>query len=394
MRNESAAQASDLDTSPAPEHERGGSRVKKAAVLTFINTVSGQYRWWDEFPAMIGDALRRASVEHICFRRDYDAFSTEPPGARHPTPEGALGDMRWLRENVRPLATPFEKVIFHTHGHYQPVWLGNEVLHHGGARWFWTEHRISTAQRFDGLRKAARTMAQGVGLLPHRLYGVSHAGAARLRQQFRSTSVRCIRTGIRLLPQAQRTPPRGALTPRRALFVGRLIPEKGLWPLLHAFRVLKERNVDATLTLVGGGPLEHIEQLERFIEDGKLRDRINVAGFQRDICRFYREADFLIIPTLVPEALGMVSLEARMHALPVIYSRRGGLPETQIDGITGLGLAQVTPEEIADTVVRLQSDPAGYAEMSRRAPAGLEEFSIEAMVDAYVRDYLEELASL
>lgn len=40
------------------------------------------------------------------------------------------------------------------------------------------------------------------------------------------------------------------------------------------------------------------------------------------------------------------------------------------------------------------SDPARYAEMCRRAPIGLEEFSIKRMVDAYVRDYLDELAAL
>ncbi len=363
----------------------------RAAVLSFINTTSGRYRWWDDFPAMIGERLQRAGVEHICFRRDYDESSTEPPEARHPTPERSLGDVRWLRENVRPLAGGFEKVIFHTHGHYQPIRLGREVLHHGRARWFWTEHRISEARRFDRLRKSARGLGQVLGLLPHRVYGVSDAGAARLRQQFRPASVRCIRTGVHLLPQPGRAAARGALTPRKALFVGRLIEEKGVWPLLRAFVILKNRNVDAKLTLVGPGALQEVQS---FVDENMLGDRVRLVGHQRDTGPFYREADFAIVPTLVPEALGMVSLEARMHGLPVIFSRRGGLPETQIEGVTGLGLAEVTPEEIADQVVLLQSDPGRYAEMSRRAAIGLEEFSIERMVDAYVKEYLDELASL
>jgi glycosyltransferase involved in cell wall biosynthesis len=83
-----------------------------------------------------------------------------------------------------------------------------------------------------------------------------------------------------------------------------------------------------------------------------------------------------------------------MRGIPVIYSRRGGLPGTQIDGETGLALAEVTPEEIAAKVVQLVSDPVRYAAMCRRAPEGLEEFSIEAMVDAYIKDYLEEFASM
>ena len=363
--------------------------MKPAAVLTFINTSSGRYRWWDEFPAMVGEGLRRAGVEHICFRRDYDDSSTEPPEARHPTPEGSLGDLRWLRENVRPVAAGFEKVIFHTHGHYQPILLGRETWHHGRARWFWTEHLIADPARLEWLRKSARSLGQRLRLFPDRVFGVSEAGASRLRKQFRASSVKCIRTGVRLVPKTPRTDiPQ---VPRKALFVGRLIEEKGFWPLLRALALLKDRNVEVTLTLVGPGPLQEIQA---FIDANMLTERVHLAGYQKDLAPFYRQADFVIVPSLWLEALGMVSLEARMYGLPVIYSRRGGLPETQTDGVTGLGLPEVTPEAIADQVVRLQSDPHRYAEMSRRAPMGLEVFSIERMVDAYVTEYLEELASL
>jgi glycosyltransferase involved in cell wall biosynthesis len=179
--------------------------------------------------------------------------------------------------------------------------------------------------------------------------------------------------------------------PRKALFVGRLIEEKGFWPLLRAFIILRQRNVDVSLTLVGPGPLEEIQA---FIDANQLTERVHLAGFQRDPGRFYAAADFVIVPSLWLEALGMVSVEARMYGLPVIYSRRGGLPRTQVDGLTGLSLAEVTPEHIADRVVALVSDPQRYTEMCRRALDGLDEFSIERMVEAYVRDYMLELASL
>src|SRR5262249_45918482 len=154
-------------------------------------------------------------------------------------------------------------------------------------------------------------------------------------------------------------------------FVGRMIPEKGFWQLLDAFVLLRERQVDVTLTLVGPGATDDVD---RFIAERGLGDRVRVAGYQKNVEPVYRQADFAIVPTVCLEALGMVSLEARMYGLPVIYSRRGGLPETQIAGVTGLALDDVTPAAIADAVVALRSDPARYAEMSRRAPLGLEEF--------------------
>jgi glycosyltransferase involved in cell wall biosynthesis len=225
--------------------------------------------------------------------------------------------------------------------------------------------------------------------MPGRLYGVSEAGAARLQQQFLPSSVRCIRTGVRLGAGAVRE--QIPAVPRKALFVGRLIEEKGFWPLLRAFVLLRDRNVDVTLTLVGPGPLPEIQS---FIDASGLREMVHLAGYQKDPGPFYAEADFVVVPSVWLEALGMVSLEARMRGLPVIYSRRGGLPGTQIDGVTGLALAEVTPEEIAAKIVQLVSDPPRYAEMCRRAPEGLDEFSIETMVGSYVSDYLSQLSSL
>lgn len=363
--------------------------VRPAAVVTFFNTTSGQYRFWDEFATMIGERLRPKGVENFCFRRDYGADAPEPPEARHPTPEGALGNRRWLRENVRPIAAEFEKVIFHTHGHYQPIWLGAEVLTHGRASWFWTEHLIADPGKHEGFKKLARSAAQRLALFPQRLYGVSEAGATRLREQFNPSSVRCIRTGVRLLaePPAREIP----AVPRRGLFVGRLIEEKGFWPLLKAYVLLRKRDVDVTLTLVGPGPLDEIQ---KFIDDNGLHDHVKLAGYQKSTGPFYKEADFVIVPSVWLEALGMVSVEARMHGLPVIYSKRGGLPGTQVDGVTGLALDSVTPEEIAAKITSLVSDPARYAEMCRQAPKNLSEFSIEHMVDSYIRDYQEELARL
>src|SRR5262245_8348523 len=128
--------------------------MKRTCVITFFNTTSGQYRFWDDFATGIGARLRKHGVENICFRRDYNEQSAAPPDARHRAPEGALGDRSWLREQVRPLANRFQKVIFHTHGHYQPIWLGPEVWHHGHARWFWTEHLIADPGKKERLKQA------------------------------------------------------------------------------------------------------------------------------------------------------------------------------------------------------------------------------------------------
>ena len=362
----------------------------RRAVFSFINVTSGRYRWWDEFPLMLGRQLAAAGIDHICYYRDYDDASPQPAEFRHPTPEGALADARWLERNVRPLAAGYEQVILHTHGHYRPIELWRETRQHPHARWFWTEHQISEPRRFDLLRKFARGVGQSAGRFPTRLFGVSEAGAARLRQQFRASTVRCIRTGIHVNDPIIRRADANIRVPRKALFVGRLIPEKGIWPLLDAMVQLVKNDEDVHLTLVGRGSTDKIED---YVSRNNLAGHVVLAGHQLDVEPFYRDADFVVIPTLVREALGMVSLEARRFGLPVIYSNRGGLPETQIDGQTGIRLASPTAREIASAIVSLQSDRARYAQMQQRAPLGLEEFSIEKMVQSYVGEYRSAFAA-
>lgn len=363
----------------------------KNAVLSFINVSSGRYRWWDEFPQMLGRRLAAVGIDHVCFYRDYEDASPFAAGSRNPTPEGSLADAGWLEQNVKPMAARYEKVIFHTHGHYRPIKLWREARRHPRARWFWTEHQISEPKRLDSVRKLGRSFGQSLGRFPTRLFGVSEAGAARLKQQFRASTVGCVRTGIHVQSPVIGIPEDNSRVPRKALYVGRLIAQKGIWPLLESIALLQKMGVDLHLTLVGRGMTNEIEA---FVQQNNLSGRVTLAGHQLDVEPFYRDADFVVIPTLVREALGMVSLEARRHGLPVIYSDRGGLPETQIDGQTGLKLARPTAVEIAAAVVALQSDPARYRRMRRRAPIGLEEFSIEKMVQSYVNEYASAFAAL
>lgn len=369
----------------------GNALRMKSAVISFFNVSSGRYRWWDQFPLMLSETLSLTGIEHISFYRDYEAASPRAVCERHVAPEGSLSDIQWLEQNVRPIAGRYERVIFHTHGHYRPIEVWREARRHSRARWFWTEHQISERRRLDGLRKLGRCFGQCVGRFPTRVFGVSEAGAARLKQQFRARTVQCIRTGIDLKAPIGPCDGNGGRVPRKALFVGRLIPGKGIWPLLKAMVLLRKKQAEVHLTIVGRGMTDEID---RYIRENNLAEHVVLAGHQLDVEPYYRDADFVVIPTLVREALGMVSLEARLHGLPVIYSNRGGLPETQIEGVTGIKLKSSIAEEIAAAILSLQSDPGRYSQMRRRTQEGLSEFSIEKMVQSYVKEYESAFARL
>jgi glycosyltransferase involved in cell wall biosynthesis len=98
--------------------------------------------------------------------------------------------------------------------------------------------------------------------------------------------------------------------PVRLLFVGRLEHHKGLHLLLSAL----DNARDYQLIVVGDG----VETAQlRQIAKGKS---VRFEGFQQDTGKYYRDADIFIMPSLGPEGLPLVTLEAMSYALPCILS--------------------------------------------------------------------------
>jgi glycosyltransferase involved in cell wall biosynthesis len=96
----------------------------------------------------------------------------------------------------------------------------------------------------------------------------------------------------------------------RLLFVGRLEEYKGVQFILRAIRHLN----DVSLTIVGDGPYR--AQLER---EAREMD-VHFAGFQTDPSCYYQNSTVFINPSLGPEGLPLVSLEAMAYGLPCIFS--------------------------------------------------------------------------
>jgi len=102
-------------------------------------------------------------------------------------------------------------------------------------------------------------------------------------------------------------------SPVRLLFVGRVERHKGVHLILEAIEELP----GVSLLVVGDG--SYRPELERLSQGLTVR----FLGFQSHPEKFYDVSDIFVNPSLGPEGLPLVSLEAMAHGLPCIFS---GLP--------------------------------------------------------------------
>ncbi|MDQ3855349.1 MAG: glycosyltransferase family 4 protein [Chloroflexota bacterium] len=145
-------------------------------------------------------------------------------------------------------------------------------------------------------------------------------------------------------------------SPVRLLWAGQLRPVKGLLLLLAAVARLRDRGVEVSLTLVGDG--EQREELERERMRLGLEDYARLTGYVApgpDLERYFRGADLFVLPSL-SEGVPKVLLEAMAHALPVIATRTGGIPDIVVDGVNGLLVPPGDAPAIETAIERLVQD--------------------------------------
>jgi len=118
------------------------------------------------------------------------------------------------------------------------------------------------------------------------------------------------------------------------LFVGRLVPQKGVDVMLRAFAVVLRRCPWAQLVVVGDGDLQLY--LKRVAYHLGIPHRVTFRDWQTGpgLVALYQRAAGLVVPSYY-EPFGIVALEAMACGRPVIASRVGGLAEIIEDGVQG-----------------------------------------------------------
>jgi glycosyltransferase involved in cell wall biosynthesis len=171
-------------------------------------------------------------------------------------------------------------------------------------------------------------------------------------------------------------------------YLGRLVPEKGLERLIDAFKAHKSDG--SRLLIAGVGEEGYSRELSRRAASGGQND-IHFSGWI-EAPEFFRRVDVLVLPSLWQEPLGRVTLEACAHGVPVVGSRRGGIPEVVKDGITGLLFDPDDPGALVGACERLARDRGLLRGLSANALQRAREHSLDHIAGAYDDAYRQVLA--
>jgi glycosyltransferase involved in cell wall biosynthesis len=141
------------------------------------------------------------------------------------------------------------------------------------------------------------------------------------------------------------------------LYVGKCSPGKGSADLTAAARTLESDFPLASFLFAGEGTLEaSAANVKRL---GPLPNR--------EVLALYPLADVVVVPSVIPDALSRVLLEAMAAGRAIVSTRVGGTPELIVDGKTGLLVERSDPAGLANAIASLLRDPARRGELGAAA---------------------------
>ena len=177
-----------------------------------------------------------------------------------------------------------------------------------------------------------------------------------------------------------------APSPVRIISIGRLVRFKGFEYLIDACADLARRGLQFTCEIIGDGPLR--DDLEARIRKLNLSDHVHLLGSlsQGAVLEKLRGADIFALASVTDkegasDVFPTVIIEAMAAARPVVSTRLAGIPESVVDGETGLLVSPEDTMALAEALGRLIEDAKLRLHYGRAGRARIEQhFRIEQTV--------------
>ena len=149
------------------------------------------------------------------------------------------------------------------------------------------------------------------------------------------------------------------------LFLSNLIPSKGVYVLLDACKILKEKGYKFVCNFVGGESKEITREVfEKAVEERGLSEDVIYNGpkYGDEKSSFFINSDIFVQPTY-EDCFPLTLLEAMQYKLPIVSTDEGAIPDIVSDGTNGFICKRKDAISTASAIERLLNTPELCREM-------------------------------
>ncbi len=173
----------------------------------------------------------------------------------------------------------------------------------------------------------------------------------------------------------------------RLINIGSYQAKKNQQFLIEVAKVLRFRNIDFKLILLGDGDL--YKNVARQIEFNKLQNFVAQCGNVNNVEEYLWKSD-IYLHSAYYEPLGLVLLEAMSAGLPVVTLDGKGNRDLIEEGKNGYMIYEQNAELFADKILEIWNDKQKYQAMSQYAQEYAKRFDIVPYVDRLLKFYKSE----
>ena len=174
--------------------------------------------------------------------------------------------------------------------------------------------------------------------------------------------------------------------------IGNIRKPKAYDNLIRAAAIVVKRMPDIKFVIIGENKNTLYEELLKLRDELKLNNSIFFLGFREDVADILHGIDLFLLSS-TSEGCSISTIEAMACNIPIIVTKCGGLEEMVKNEHDALMVGVNSPIEIADAIQKLVNNDHLRSQLTQNAFNTVKtRFTIDAMLDAYKKLYLEALS--
>jgi L-malate glycosyltransferase len=146
------------------------------------------------------------------------------------------------------------------------------------------------------------------------------------------------------------------------------------------------KQIPSKLLLIGDGPERN--RIEQLCREKNIYSDVKFLGKITTPEMLLRVADLFLLPSET-ESFGLAALEAMAMNVPVISTNTGGLPEVNINGVSGFTSNVGDVEDMSQNALKILSDPLILQKFRRQAFEVAQQFDLPKILPLYEDLYKE-----